>query len=454
MLLKVGFAWTKVAEASATEDAFLKAYLTFREKGARGATKTRSLLRPGRLFPSGLARRLCKAARDNGYILQVVTRTPQQVLTPLAGYKNWVPRKHQAEALALICKQPRGLIQHATGSGKGDLICFLACCVIKGPVLIVTSSLKLLDDLHKRCIRFGYNAGRMGGGMAEKTQRVIVSTDDSLKKFTEKDLLRFTAVLVDECHGVGAVGLWKTLMRCLNAEIRIGFSATSLDRADRKGLYIIGALGDTIHRYTPEQAAADGVISQARLRMVPHTNAPTSTAFGYTEWEAAAIATNRARNLKLLRLIDAAPSPRIVFVRTKQHQDELVAKIGLLYCAFVNDETSPEDMERIIARFRNGEIPTLVSTPIFRQGVDIPEIKSVINGAGGKAVIDVIQKVGRGSRRLQADGTTKNEFWVWDLDDKGCGLCGGAHKGCEWFEKHSAARRRAYTKFGYTVLDT
>lgn len=452
MHLKVGFAWTKVESASAAEEAFLREYLTFREKGLRGSTKTRSLLRPGRMFPSGLAPRLVHSARNLGMEVQVTRRSNTLELRAGNTYQSWTARPHQAEAIERVLERPRGLIQHATGAGKGDLICFLACRVIQGRTLIITSSRKLLDDLYRRCDKFGVRAGRLGGGFAELTRPIIVSTDDSLKKLTEAQLLSFKAVLVDECHGVGAAGLWTTLMRCLNAEVRLGFSATSLDRADRKGLYIVGALGDTIHRYSPEQAARDGVIAQARLRMLQHTNQPFSTADGYVNWEREAIAKNAARNLKLRRILSECPAPRIVFVRTKEHQDELVRSIGELYCAAVNDQTPPDEVEKIIKRLKDGTLPTLVSTPIFRQGVDIPEIRSVVNGAGGKAVIDVIQKVGRGSRRQQSDGTTKDEFWVYDLYDRGCG-CEGAHKGCEWFEKHSAARKAAYEKFGYRVLE-
>jgi len=332
------------------------------------------------------------------------------------------------------------------------LIAFLGARVIRERVLIITSSIKLVEDLYKRCLKFGLHAGRVGGGHKVKDARVVISTDDSLKVFSEQELLTFKAVLVDEAHGVAAGTLWKTLMRCLNAEIRYGFSATPLDRADRKGLYIVGALGGTIHRYTPMEAEKDGVISKCRLRMIAHVNPPSPTGAGYTDWESAAIAKNRARNQKIIKLAGDYPSPRMIFVRTEEHQAELVSRLGELFCVAVNGRSSPEELEAALQKLKTGAVPTLVSTPVLRQGIDIAEIKSVINAAGGKAVIDVIQKIGRGSRRMLADGTTKDDFWVVDLDDKGCG-CQGGHTSCEWFERHASQRRAAYRKFGYTVID-
>jgi hypothetical protein len=74
-----------------------------------------------------------------------------------------------------------------------------------------------------------------------------------------------------------------------------------------------------------------------------------------------------------------------------------------------------------------------------------------LNAAGGKATIDVIQKVGRGSRILQPDGSKKESFEVYDIKDEGCGCLGELHKSCEWLHKHSTERRKAYEKFGYNV---
>lgn len=452
MFLKVGYAWTKVVSATAAENSFLREYLSFSEKGAMGKLKTRRLLRPGRMFPSGLTSRMVRAARAQGFDVSMSVRALTIKLNEVYEFGDWKPRAHQRAALELLYQNPRGLIQHCTGSGKGDLIAFLAARALPCRVLIITSSIKLVKDLYARCLKFGLHAGRLGGGYKEKERRVVVSTDDSLKALTEAELASFGAVLVDEAHMVAAQALWTTLMRCLNAERRYGFSATPLDRADRKGLYIVGALGGTIHKYSPMEAERDGVISKCRLRMVAHENKPVSTATGYTDWESAAIATSPGRNQKVLRLIGEYPAPRIVFVRTKEHQAELVRRIGELFCVAVNDESSAEELDAALTKLKRGGVPTLVSTPILRQGIDIAEIKTVINAAGGKAVIDVIQKIGRGSRRNLANGETKDEFWVVDFDDRGCGCLGG-HKSCEWFERHSRLRREAYRKYGYTVID-
>jgi superfamily II DNA or RNA helicase len=108
---------------------------------------------------------------------------------------------------------------------------------------------------------------------------------------------------------------------------------------------------------------------------------------------------------------------------------------------------------RIKAGIENGAIQTLISGPIFKQGVDMRRIATVINAAGGKAVVDVIQKAGRGSRRIQDDGSHKESFMMVDFEDQGCGCEGKLHRSCEWLERHSRLRREAYERFGYKPQD-
>ncbi len=450
MLLHIGNAWTKLVKYDDEELAFVQNFLSYRISGFKGKVKKQSLLNDF-CFPAGLSRRLVKVAREAGLQVEVLQRS--QTIDILPGYSipgtSWAPREHQKVALDAIRERRRGLVQHSTGSGKGDLIGALAA-LIQGRVLIIATSKKLQEDLVSRCRKFHVHPGQLGGGHHDTKKRVVVCNDDSLKKLSKTELLSFNAVLVDECHGASSKQVYSALMKCLNAEIRLGFSATALDRADKRGLFTVGALGETIHRYTPQQAAADGVISKAKLFMPSYQHRYLQDTETYVDWEKLAIATNPTRNLMILRLVHETKAPRIVFVRTKLHQQLLVELIGDS-CGYVNDETPTDKADHTVKDLRSGRIGTLVSTPIYRQGVDIPEIKTVINAAGGKATIDVIQKVGRGSRILQPDGSKKESFEVYDIKDTGCGCLGEIHKSCEWLHKHSTDRRKAYEKYGYHV---
>lgn len=467
MLLQVGNSWARLLEATSTEEAFVKDFLTLTLTGFKGRPREHSLLTKDRFFPAGLARRVVRAIRNKGFDLQVTERSGGLSITPGTTYCGWTARPHQAAALGALqalggasgtlggC---RGIIHHGTGTGKGDLIGFLTTRVQGARVLVIVPSKKLQEDLWERFKKFGVFASRWGGGFKEKTGRVVISVVNSLRFLSKQELESFQVVLLDECHGAAGDGLYKVLMACTGASIRLGFSGTPLSRADKKTTYIIGALGEVVHQYLPEAAARDGVVSRAKIRMVPFRHKARPTGGTYAIWVSAAMARNRDRNLLLLRLVSDSPSPRIVFVQTHEHQAVLAELLGTLNCRTVNDQTSAEDVEKILRDFRAGKVPTIVSTPIFRQGIDIAEIRTVIHGGGGKSTVDVIQKVGRGSRRFQKNGSTKDTFHVYDVDDRGCG-CGVRgdkdsyqHRSCEWLERHSDERRAAYEKFGYHVF--
>lgn len=256
-------------------------------------------------------------------------------------------------------------------------------------------------------------------------------------------------LVVHNCHGGAAKGYWNAILGCTNAGVRLGLSGTPLDRADKKTLHIVGALGPVIHRYMPDEAARDGMIARAILHM-PSFVHKAHNAGDYMSFEKYAYARNHERNLLVARLAAETEAPRIVFVRTEEHLRYL--KKYLPDATGASSKIHPETLNLYLKQLGSGVIKTIISTPIFRQGVDIPEIKTVINAAGGKAAIDVIQKIGRGSRRFQKDGSTKDEFHAYDIKDTDCGCHGEVHRSCKWILRHSKDRAAAYARYGYTVL--
>ena len=461
MIIKVGFSWAKIERATVTEEGFLRDFLGYTVKGRMGASRVESLYFPkARIFPAGLANLVVRSARERGYSVEVSYRSLAYELDANHDLSSlW---SHQKDGILTALKKERGIIQHATGTGKGTTISVL-CKILRGKVLVVVTSRQLLKEMYERIQKWaGETPGRVGDGYKELTKRITVCCVPSLPKLPKSLLESFAAIIGDEVHGAAANSYWRPLMKCINAGIRLGFSGTPLNRADKKSLHIVGLFGEIIHKYTPEQAANDKVTAKATLRLVkcriPPLLAEKHARNGdYVEWDKSALANNRVRNLKILDLLDKTPEPRIVFVRTMHHQKVLDGQYGLHPgkngVAHVNHKTPIDEIARIKAGIEDGAVKTLISGPIFRQGVDMKRIATVINAAGGKAIVDVIQKVGRGSRRLQDDGSEKENFLMIDFDDQGCGCGGQDHRSCEWLERHSRLRRAAYEKFGYKPME-
>ncbi len=77
-----------------------------------------------------------------------------------------------------------------------------------------------------------------------------------------------------------------------------------------------------------------------------------------------------------------------------------------------------------------GDLDVLIASVIFNEGIDIPELRSVVIAAGGQSIIAALQRIGRGMRTAHG----KDEFEVYDIYDSGN----------KWMEKHTKARLGAY----------
>ena len=76
----------------------------------------------------------------------------------------------------------------------------------------------------------------------------------------------------------------------------------------------------------------------------------------------------------------------------------------------------------------------MIASPIFDEGVDLPEINSLIIAPGGKSEWKTIQKIGRGLRKKASN----KPLIVYDFIDAS-----------RFLKKHSRARMKIYEKEGF-----
>jgi superfamily II DNA or RNA helicase len=75
--------------------------------------------------------------------------------------------------------------------------------------------------------------------------------------------------------------------------------------------------------------------------------------------------------------------------------NELYPELKLKY---IHGGSENETREEVIKNLKSGEIDIVIATTILNEGVNIPSLGAVINAAGGKSEIAVLQKIGRGLR--------------------------------------------------------
>jgi superfamily II DNA or RNA helicase len=356
---------------------------------------------------------------------------------------SWLDtEREQPQMLAACLKAGRGLVKAPTGAGKGEVIAALVAA-IPGPWVVLVHTTSLLGQLAARITsRTGETCGTVGDGTWDP-QRATVATFQTLARglgtaHVQRLLGEARGLIVDECHTASATGFLPVLNATHNAYWRFGFSATPLERGDSRNVLVVGALGEPIYS-AREQGLVDlGKLSAPVVRLVPCIQ--RLTAETWQDAYHALVATSETRNLTIAAIVKGAAKPCLVFVSHLEHgkalKPLLEKRLGVTV-RLVHGADGALSRLDTINRMRRGELDVAIATPVFDEGVDIPELASVVVAGAGKSTIKIIQRIGRVKRI--AEGKTTCE--VWDLADIGN----------PWLEDHARTRRTLYAQTGHDV---
>lgn len=318
--------------------------------------------------------------------------------------------------------------------------------------------------------RTGEPCGLWGDGVF-RPGRVIVATFKTVAlalAARERVALRMCAdaegVVVDEVHVLGGDEAYRVLNACPNAFYRFGFSGTPLSRSDRKGALVIAATGEIIYKMKAAALVAAGVVAQPTVHLVPCAVKPDPTRDYRTAHTGAMTAHHRER--MAVAILKRAPKPCIAFIRDIAHGEslEVAVRAAGFRTELVSGRNPTKQRQASIRRVAEGETDVLISSVVFQEGIDLPELKSVALLAGGKSHIAALQNIGRGMRRKDRFGrVVKDAVPIFELTDTPCGTCEVLdrvtgenhyrHSLCRWVHAHAKERRRAYRGAGYPLVE-
>lgn len=453
MRIEVDCATAKVVEATAAERDFLRAYLTFSDPQARftNGSPTIDLLDPMTdSFPAGFAAKARKAGATRTHLsgrldpieielVDVRASPPERREIELA----WL-RDYQRKAVETALAKTRGLVQIATGGGKTECMAALVAAVPDRWLILVPQSDLLEQTADRIERRTGERPGLIGDGQWDP-KRITVATFQTLSRRMTKakdkrayELVRgVRGIIVDEAHSAASGTFSFVLSQARNAYYRIGFSATPLDRSDKKSIFVIAQLGGLIHRTTSAELRALGMLADAKIKMVRVEQGSTAPTWPGVYGEC--VVKSKARNAVVVEMARQAAKPALVFVSQVRQGNTLmplIQKAGLR-AELVWGEDDTDQRRKAIKDLVEGRLDVLVCSSVFQQAVDIPSLASVVNGAGGSSVIQTLQRIGRGTRVTK----DKKTFEVWDVLDDG-------HR---WLRKHGNQRKDVYESEGYKV---
>lgn len=443
---------SRVVDATPSELAWLSDFLTYDDKSMRyarasGDGRVRLLNQFDNSFPSGFVKSIRASATEPGFVVEVDDRRTRPVQRDLNADLGWL-RDYQTEAVEKALKAERGILWMPTGAGKTEVAAALARALPCSWLFIVPQADLLYQTADRFTKRTGEEAGVVGDGEWREA-RFTVATFQTLaaaiagRSSVEKQaaaaalLGRVQGVIVDECHTLPADSVLAVVSKTRSAFWRFGLSGTPLARGDKRSLLAIGALGGIIHRIKPEVLIEAGALSRPDIKVVPCVQVSTRATWAGVYGEL--VVRSKQRNNTIVNMAVAAAKPAFVFVQHVKHGKVLKAMLenAGLRTDFVWGAHETWLRSRILERLTKNKLDVVVCSSVFQQAIDVPELRAIVNGAGGASVIATLQRLGRGTRRAEG----KDSFELWDIADRGN----------RWLERHTRERIRAYEGEGYVV---
>lgn len=361
-------------------------------------------------------------------------------------------REYQKNAVEAALKARNGVLVSPCGSGKSEMGLEIAAR-ISGRTLWIVHTWDLANQiLNRAAIRYNISKESYGQIAAGKVNIGDVFTVATVQTLARIDLAKiqneFDCIIVDECQHVCSsadkVTQFEKVITSLCAPYLYGITATPY-RADGLERCMFALLGDVIHE-VPQSAVAGNTVP-VRVKFVNTGYTPDidditdgDGTLNYAKL-ISDITENKDRNAVIVGEIQRAAQNGAVLVLSDrlQHLDtlerivrnsgQLTARLGI-----TSTKAEKERRARILTDLNNGLLNVVFATyKLAKEGLDVPNLRTVVLSCPVKDKTTVIQSAGRVARK--ADG--KDFGTVIDFSDAFGLLYGYEKKRRGYYKKNS-----------------
>lgn len=328
-------------------------------------------------------------------------------------------RDYQEDAVEKSVKAQRGIIIVGTGGGKTVIGLKIFQELGVKSLFVVNTKEALLDTVRaaKTCFP-KEKIGVYGGGKKNLGDFLTVTTMASITAAYKKgDNIflneNYQALIIDEVHHVGADTWYKATMD-INAFYKFGLTGTGF-RSDNQSMLLQATTGRVICEVKAKDLQDGGYLSKSEITFVT-IREPKSLdrPLNYQEAYLHGIMKNPYRNDAVVDVVKKHLGKSILIIIEKIRHGEIlyetIKKVDPNAVLITGKSKNREDLK---LQFESGEIRTVVASRIYQESVDIPILTVVVNAAGGKSGIKVIQQLGR-SLRLADE---KDTAYLYDFYD-------------------------------------
>lgn len=269
----------------------------------------------------------------------------------------------------------------------------------QGPfMLVVTPTRELAQQIEQVCHaiarRTGHTSVTVVGGVSYNPQRdklkrgcdILIATPGRLQDLIDQgacSLDQVQVLVLDEADRMLDMGFLPAVRRI------VGYT-----RDDRQTLLFSATLDEQAFG-----SITDLVHDPARVEIAP----VTSTAETVDQYVLPV--SLDAKNALLASVLKREGARRvIVFCRTKHRADACsrrLARAGIT-CAAIHGDRTQAQRERALKAFRSGASDVLVATDVLARGIDISDVRYVVNFDVPEDPVDYIHRIGRTGRAGEA----------------------------------------------------
>jgi superfamily II DNA or RNA helicase len=371
------------------------------------------------LWP-GLINHIAEYCDKNGILLSVIDKSQEEVEIYEPELPGITFRKDQLRLIDGFLDSPRGILVSFTGSGKTVLgFGILGSFSSEFSALWLCHKKDLMQQAYDEGIKFGFDCGRVGDGFAEHGHQITIATRQSFKKIADSKGHLYDIVVVDEVHHVaGQDSEYAYTLARVPAPIRLGLTAT-LPREGESYLVAVGLIGPIIEELTINEGNDLGILAKPNIKIlrVPK-NHDVAALRQYAEVYYQGITANVARNRMIAntakRHSDAGETV-LIMINQIAHGENIQAMLDDMGVKneFIRGSTKSEKRVETKHALNDKDIHVVICSSVWTEGVNIPTLQVVINAAGGKAEIGVLQSIGRGLRKTK----DKDMVWIYDFFD-------------------------------------
>ncbi len=349
-------------------------------------------------------------------------------------------RDDQIKQINAAIEAKRGVIVAPTGTGKTVIMAGLISCYAGNKILFLCHTIDLVDQALAEFRKYGFNCSKMGGGSKDMSGDVVVSTIQTFSKLDPADYCdKFFVVMSDECHHQGVIGsaYYKVLTNLL-APNRFAFTATLPIKEEVK-LCLEGLVGPVLDEFTFDEAMKKGILAVPEIRLIPVNAFVDYEIRTYADTYDAAIVNNKERNrliIKEIKSLNREGLTTLTYVQKIEHIKNLLAMAEDMNVSLIDvqGKVGSETRLDIKQKLESKEIQNVVSTVVWREGINVKSLNSIIIAGGGKNEKDLIQACGRGARKDEG----KDEFVIVDFVDS-----------AKYLSQHFCERLKTYVKKGW-----